>query len=657
MTGRRFTGWLLLLVCGLTAVSYYPGLSGDYMFDDMANILNNQRLGMESLDPESIYAASMSSGSGVLRRPVSMFSFALNRHFFGDAPRSWKVINLGIHLLTGLALFLFSRLLLRSYRNQREPATSDLLVTWLPLVVTGLWLVHPLNLTSVLYIVQRMTSLSALFAVCGLLFYVLGRSRSLAGRRGMPLILAGFVTFGGLAIFSKENGALLPLFMLVVEMTIFRFRNARGELDKLLTGFFTLTVVIPGVVVLAWLATTEANFLSGYHMRDFTLLERVLTESRVLVFYLKMIILPSISDLGLYHDDITISRGLLEPPTTLLSILALTGLLLTGLLLVKKQPLISLGILWFFCAHLLESTIFPLEIVHEHRNYLATFGILLAISGAIAALPYERLGVVIPVTASVMFISLFSYNTWLRAGQWSDNYQHATYEALHHPQAFRAVYVAGRINARLALAGSEASVPEAYKYLQQANSLSDTDIMPLATMIKLSYLLDRPVKQAWFDEMSEKLSTAPVTPNTINSLYELASCMNGRCSIPHETMEKMFALLMQSDSLEQARGLQAEAATVYGYFTINVRGNFLRGLELFSSAVTLDPKETQRWINLIKLLIHMNKIEEAEHRLAVFRQTRTHSGNNEDYQRLQQAIDAKRTEINSQTAFNTRDNS
>jgi hypothetical protein len=647
MTGSRYAGWLFLLVCLWTVVIYYPGLSGDYMFDDMANILNNKRLDIDALDPESIYAASMSSGSGTLRRPVSMLSFALNRHFFGNAPYSWKVINLGIHLLTGIALFLFARLLLRSYRDHRQPALPDTAVTWLPLVVTGLWLVHPLNLTSVLYIVQRMTSLSALFTVCGLLCYVLGRNRTLAGQWGMPWILTGAGLFGGLAIFSKENGALLPLFMLVIEMTIFRFRNAHGRLDKSITVLFTLTVLVPGVMVLAWLATTELNFLSGYHIRDFTLVERVLTEARVLVFYLKMIVLPSISELGLYHGDIAISRGLLEPPTTLLSILALAGLLLTGLLLLKKQPLISLGILWFFCAHLLESTIFPLEIAHEHRNYLADFGILLAISSALAFAPYERLGVVVPVSASLMFISLFSYNTWLRAGQWSDNYQHAVYEAMHHPQAFRAVYVAGRINARLALAGHEASVAEAYKYMEQANNLSDSDIMPLATMIKLSYLLDRPVKQVWFDKMSEKLSRSSVTPNTINSLYELSSCMKDTCSIPHETMDTLYRQVMQNKSLEHSRGLQAEAATVYGYFTINVRGNFHQGLELFNTAVTLDPQETQRWVNLINLLIHMGRLEEAEHRLAVFRQTETHSGNYNDYQRLQQAIDAKRREIRS----------
>ena len=74
--------WLFLLVGVLTAAIYLPGLAGDYVFDDAPNLLNNQRLHIDSLDMKSLQGAALSSGSGVLRRPVSMVSFALNRYFF-----------------------------------------------------------------------------------------------------------------------------------------------------------------------------------------------------------------------------------------------------------------------------------------------------------------------------------------------------------------------------------------------------------------------------------------------------------------------------------------------------------------------------------------------------------------------------------------------
>ena len=171
--------WLFLLVCALTAAIYLPGLAGDYVFDDMPNLLNNKRLQIDSLDMESLQGAALSSGSGMLRRPVSMMSFALNRYFFGVAPYSYKAVNLVIHLLTGLGLYLFSRLLVNAYRLCHKPDLPEAATTWLPVIVSGLWLVHPLNLTSVLYIVQRMTSLASLFMVCGLCLYVAGRHRML----------------------------------------------------------------------------------------------------------------------------------------------------------------------------------------------------------------------------------------------------------------------------------------------------------------------------------------------------------------------------------------------------------------------------------------------------------------------------------------------
>ena len=176
-------GWLFAALCLLTVIIYVPGLSGDYMFDDMPNLLHNAQLNIESLDTESLQGAVFSSSSGMFRRPVSMLSFTLNRHFFGIAPYSHKVVNLVIHLLTGIGLYLLSRLVIRSYRQYRNPALSDSTLQWLPVVVAGLWLVHPLNLTPVLYIVQRMTSLAALFTVLGLCLYMAGRMRLLAGKK------------------------------------------------------------------------------------------------------------------------------------------------------------------------------------------------------------------------------------------------------------------------------------------------------------------------------------------------------------------------------------------------------------------------------------------------------------------------------------------
>lgn len=637
--------WLFLLVGMLTAVIYLPGLAGDYVFDDAPNLLNNKRLQIDSLDMESLQGAALSSGSGVLRRPVSMVSFALNRYFFGVAPYSYKVVNLVIHLLTGLGLYLFSRLLVNAYRLCHKPDLPEAAATWLPVIVSGLWLVHPLNLTSVLYIVQRMTSLASLFMVCGLCLYVAGRHRMLQNRRGLPLILTGLLAFGGLAIFSKENGALLPLYMLIVEMTLFRFKDSSGRSDKTVIVFFLATVAVPACLVLLYLVAHPAVFLAGYSGREFTLTERLLTESRVLVFYLKMIIIPSITELGLYHDDIAISHGLLDPPTTLYSMITLASLLFGALLLLKKSPLVSLGILWFFAGHVLESTLYPLEIAHEHRNYLADYGILLAATIAVAQSPFRRLAPLIRTATPLLFFFLFSSTTWLRANQWSDNINQAIYEARHHPESFRAVFAAGRIHGRLAIQGQPASEEKAYAYLDQAAKLENFNILSEVTRIKLSYILGNPVKDAWFEAILRKLERYPLTASDVTSLQELTSCIGKSCTVPPETMESIFALALKHKN--------AQLVSTYGYYTINKRGNFPKGLALFTRAVELSPREPQFWVNLIRLLVVMQKPDAAEEKLRLFMATDTHGGNASDYKKLQGYIDELRKAQSSSTQAST----
>jgi tetratricopeptide (TPR) repeat protein len=644
------TVWLFLLSVLLTVFVYYPGLSGDYMFDDMHNLLDNQRLDIDSLDMDSLQSAAFSSGSGLLRRPVSMLSFSLNRYFFGAEPYSHKVINLIIHLLTGFCLFLLSRRLMLSYRKYHKPHLSDAYIAWLPLVVGGLWLIHPLNLTSVLYIVQRMTSLASLFTVCGLLFYVIGRQRMLDGKPGLPLILGGLVVCGGLAVLSKENGALLPLYMLVVEIALFRFREHSGNLDRSVIAFFTLVVALPAALFLVYLAFNPAFFLGGYNIRDFTLNERLLTEARVLVFYLKLTILPSITDLGLYHDDITLSRSLLDPPSTLYSLVALAGLILGAFLSLKKYPLVGLGILWFFAGHMLESTLLPLEIVHEHRNYLADYGIILAVSSALAEAKFHRLSPVIRKAAPLMFFILFASSTWLRAGQWSDNISHAVYEAIHHPDSFRSVYAAGRIHARLALHYHSDSEKKSYDFLEQASKLSKSDIMPSIVMVKLANLLGSPVKETWFDNIYDSLAFYPINAGDLIALHELSSCMASKCEIPNEKVEKMFRLALENPSLDYSPRMHAQLVTIYAIHSINNRGDFHKGLKLFTRAVELDEKEPQRWINLIHLLAEMQKYDEAEQKLALFKATDTHGGNPGDYKKLQEKIDKQRKEHASMTS-------
>jgi hypothetical protein len=211
----------------LTVLVYAPGLHGPVIFDDMPNIFENGRMqAVDGFDGRKIAAATWSGDAGPLKRPVSMLTFALNYAATGADVFYFKVTNLAVHLITGLSLGYLTWLLLGAYRERQRPDLSPVRQAWLSLLVAAAWLLHPLNLSPVLHVVQRMTSLCALFTVWGLIFYLLGRERLTRHGRslaGWSMIGFGLFGFGALAALSKENGALLPFFMILIEALLFDF--------------------------------------------------------------------------------------------------------------------------------------------------------------------------------------------------------------------------------------------------------------------------------------------------------------------------------------------------------------------------------------------------------------------------------------------------
>lgn len=360
----------LCLTLVLTYLIYLPGLSGPMILDDYPQldpILGN--IGRGS------WTGLLLSESGVLGRPVAMASFIFNAVVAGQDFWWWKFTNVAIHLLAGVLVFVLSTRLLAA-----EDGRIRRKVHYLALLTAGLWLLHPLQVSTVLYTVQRMTQLSALFILAGLLSYTLGREKQLAGRPyGWTGMVLAFLVFFPLAVFSKETGLLFPILTGLLEVFFFGFKGDR-KARQVLTWCYTLFLLIPGMIAVYWLTTHfDQLVLRGYEARNFTLYERVLTQFRVLVYYLYQMVVPQAGNLGFFHDDFSVSKGLLSPPSTLLSLGVLAGGLVAGWRLRRFSKAAAFGIFFFFAAHLLESTIFPLELMFEHRNYLASYGILLSL--------------------------------------------------------------------------------------------------------------------------------------------------------------------------------------------------------------------------------------------------------------------------------------
>src|SRR5690625_3468716 len=177
---------------------------------------------------------------------------------------------------------------------------------------------------------------------------------------------------------------MLPSYALLAEICLLGFRSHGGQRSRWLIGLFVVLTLIPLLLVLLWLLPSALQ--GGYAHRPFTLGERLLTEFRVILDYVQWTLLPRLSQLGFYHDHIALSTAWLSPPTTAICASLLGLLLLTALGLIRHAPLFSLGIFWFFAAHLMTGTFIPLELVFEHRNYFASIGLLLAVMSLLMVL-------------------------------------------------------------------------------------------------------------------------------------------------------------------------------------------------------------------------------------------------------------------------------
>lgn len=362
--------FLLVVACSACVAAYAPGLHGIFLFDDHRNL---EPLGFDGgIDSrEDAVRFVTTNRSGRLGRPVSMASFLLNDNGWPSDAFSFKYTNLMLHLLCGLLVFLFCRSL--GSMAGALPARANGVAAF----CTTLWLLHPLHVSTVLYVIQRMTQLSALFTLAGLLCFLAGRRRLADSPvAGIALMVAAMVPFGLLAAFSKENGILICAYIVVIE-TAMNHGAPRPRLHRVYLGGF---VAAPLALLATYIASRWPSVLQAYEAREFTLAERLLTQPRVLMDYLRLIFAYRPWGTGLFHEDFPVSRSLLQPWTTLVACTAVIGLLAVAVALRRRAPVATFAVLWFFAGHALESTVIPLELYFEHRNYLPMLGPLFAVA-------------------------------------------------------------------------------------------------------------------------------------------------------------------------------------------------------------------------------------------------------------------------------------
>lgn len=370
--------WAMALAATLTIVALWPGIDGPFILDDVANLLplSDWRNGL--IDGSDVLFGNHSSPLG---RPLSMASFMLNSIISIDSAAPYKIGNLILHLLCGITLY--SLLLHLARRDTLMGETAQPIA----LFIATLWLVHPMLVGTVFYVVQRMTILASLFVLLALVAYVVGRQHVDAGRRssGYLLVLGLTPLLTALATLSKESGLLAILMCCVIEATY--FRPAPNHSRHWLGRVFLIAPPGAAIILLVAIIAFQPSFLfGGYSSRTFTAGERLLTQGPVLVDYLRGTILPAGPNFSLFRDDYPISKGLFAPPSTAVSWFVLLALAGSAVLLRNRIPAFAAGVGIFFAGHLLESTVLPLMLYFEHRNYLPAAGILFALTGIVVHL-------------------------------------------------------------------------------------------------------------------------------------------------------------------------------------------------------------------------------------------------------------------------------
>ena len=376
---RLGTAFGLLFV--LVVLIYSSTFKASWHMDDYPNITWNKRLHITDISYNSVFgtffANPVPSKRKQMYRPMACLTFALNWYTGKSDVTGYHLVNITIHFLTAWLLYLTILRLLTTPNLRGRFSGSEGFVALLAAV---LWAVHPIQIQAVTYIVQRMAAMAALFYLLGIYCYI--RARQSASPQTRVFFWTACILSYFLALGSKENAAMLPLALILVEIIFFQAPDSPPAAKRIFwcavgSSFF---IILTGT--LFFMKGDMFAFLKGYGIRPFTLGQRLLTEPRVIFLYLSQIVYPVPSQYALSHD-IVLSTSWIRPWTTLPAIVGLVLMAGWGLFQIRQRPLPAFAILFFLLNHLIESSIFPLELVFEHRNYLPTLFLFLPVAAGI----------------------------------------------------------------------------------------------------------------------------------------------------------------------------------------------------------------------------------------------------------------------------------
>lgn len=595
---------VLLLSIG-TAV-FWPGLRGWFVFDDHVNLVLSEQWKVTSSEWRDWRRAFASDISGAVGRPLAMGTFAINHYITGLNPFWLKAGNLGLHLFNGLLVWRLCGLVFQMTSSVRD---VTLHAAWL---VALAWTIHPLHVSTVMYIVQRMEIGAATGILLSLLAYVIGRSRQIDSQTCWPwLAISPLAMLLGLGF--KETALLTPGFALAIELMILRFRcpSSRASRNwKLTWGAIALAGLL---LYFALIAPQLQNWPYGF--RSFGPMERVITQLPVLTMYIQQSLFPVPESMRFYYDNYPVSQNLLEPSWTAVSAGILLFLVALGITTFRRFPLTSLGIAWFFIGHALTSNLWPLELAFEHRNYLPLLGLLIALAQPLQGL-LTRFSSQARAVIAALPITFLAALCSLQAHTWSDPLRLAWTLENRNPESPRASYdLASQL---LIAANDDPKSPfwsMALKQFEHGALTAEPSALSLQGLLLMHGRAGIDPSPHYWDLLQTTLATQKLHSEHLGSLHALTAChIQRRCTFDSSEMLKTLVTAVQHNPDNPT------VHTLYANFAWNVLNDHPLAITLQREAARLDPSNPAYRIALAKFLLASASSEPEGH--ALLRQLR-----------------------------------
>lgn len=611
-----------LLLAVTVAALYSLGLSGPFLFDDQQNILLNTAVQPAALTLESLRAAWLGNESGPLGRPIASLSFALDFLAYGLNPAGYKASNIALHLASGAALYGFLLTLLRAATLAGRWRSSTP-----PTIVAGfaaaLWLLHPLQVSTVLYVVQRMAILAALFSFIGLWAYAYGRLAQLKGVRGWPWLLLAMPLATAAAALSKENGLLLPLLCGACEWTLLGLKAEQSRSERLLRAVY-VSLLAAGLLALLLIGPDLwRHLVSGFGGRPFSMEERLLTEARVLWWYLGLLLAPDLGAMNLYHDDFALSTHWLQPFSTLPAVIGWGLAVSASLLFAARLPLLAFALLFYLVGHVLESSVVPLELIFEHRNYGPSAGWALLAAAALAQLAETRKRLALGIAA--LLLTVFAGLLGLRSHVFGDEFRLLTHSLQYHPGSVRTqLWAADAYKVFSNRAAPEQKTPlreRALVHYREATRIDPTETIGLFEELIWNADQNQPLDPVAEAELLRRLRTLPPKAGSVVASRELASTItHANGNFPAETMRRLLEALHDNPQLGNDRRALVLSSIADLYW---LHGNAEVALGLRRAAEDLDSSNAYLPLFRARTALAAEQYAEAEEALA---QARTLDG-------------------------------